>query len=101
MNTQIQSAINNKKRIQFEYDGAVRIVEPYRYGRSAKKDKDLLRAFQLKNLSKLFEKEGWRLFDVSKISRLEIFNEQFHSIRLDYGYEDDAMIKPYYSEISR
>jgi hypothetical protein len=100
MNILIIEAIRKKQLIRFEYDFGVRIVEPYRYGRSVIGDKDLLRAYQLKNSLKVIGAEVWRLFDLSKMNHIEILPDFFSRIRQDYGYEDEAIMKTY-AEIKR
>jgi hypothetical protein len=101
MNMIIIEAIMKKLFIRFEYDFGVRIVEPYRYGRSVKGDKDLLRAYQLKNSNKTLGVEGWRLFDSSIMKRIEVLPECFEKIRIGCNFEDDALMKTYYAELKR
>lgn len=100
MDRLICEAITNKQIITFEYDFGVRTVEPFRLGISMQQNK-LLRAFQLKNSSKISEKQGWKLFDLSKIKRVQITLDHFNGLRNDYGFEDKAMIRPYICEVSR
>jgi predicted DNA-binding transcriptional regulator YafY len=100
MNLLICEAIRNKQQIRFEYEHSLRIIKPFRYGRSVKGDKDFLRAYQLKNSIKLVDSVGWRLFDLTKIHRLEILAEYIERNRPNYSYDDEAMLKPYYAEIN-
>jgi predicted DNA-binding transcriptional regulator YafY len=100
MDTIICEAIKNKQIITFEYELQLRTVEPYRLGISTKHNK-VLRCFQLKNSSKLYEKPDWRLFDLSNIKRIQLTSDSFRSIRSDYGSSDKSMIRPYICEVSR
>ncbi|QGQ97551.1 hypothetical protein EHS13_23005 [Paenibacillus psychroresistens] len=96
----ICEAIKNKQIIIFEYDNGIRTVEPFRLGISTQNNK-VLRAFQLKNSNESFEKQNWRLFDLSKIHRTQLTLNYFSGLRHDFGYEDTAMIRPYICEITR
>jgi predicted DNA-binding transcriptional regulator YafY len=88
----ICEAIKNKQIITFEYDNGIRTVEPFRLGMSTQHN-NVLRAFQLKNASKPFIEQNWRLFDLSKIRRLELSGDIFNRNREGYGIEDKDMIK--------
>ena len=101
MNSQLVFAINSRNRVKFKYDGELRTVEPYRYGRSMKGDKDLLRGYQLINHAHPLEQKGWRLFDVSGISGIEILNDHITTLQSDYGFGDKQMLSPYFAEIRR
>jgi hypothetical protein len=100
MDRLICEAIKNKQIIIFEYDMGVKTVEPFRLGISTQQNK-LLRAFQLKNSSKINEKQGWKLFDLSKIKRVQITSDHFTGLRNDNGFEDRAMTRPYICEVNR
>jgi hypothetical protein len=100
MDRLICEAIIYKQIITFQYEFGVRIVEPFRLGISTQQNK-VLRAFQLKNSNKIYEKENWRLFDLSKITKIQLTSDYFSGLRQDYGYEDNAMIRPYICEVKR
>ncbi len=97
MKTKICAAISNKKPLRFLYDDdvAVRIVEPYCFGES-KTGADVLRAYQIRGYSSSGAPKGWRLFDVSKITRLTILEEEtIDGKRRDYNPNDAAMVRFY------
>jgi hypothetical protein len=98
MNRLICEAIINKQIITFEYDFGVRTVEPFRLGISTQQNK-VLRAFQLKNSNKPYIEQNWRLFDLSKIRKVDFNGRLFSEIRAGYGAEDKDMIKPYICEV--
>lgn len=100
MDSLICTAIGNKQIITFEYEQELRIVEPYRVGISTKQNK-VLRAFQLKNSNKPNEKPDWRLFDLSRIRRIQLLPDYYTNLRTGYGFEDKQMIRPYICEVGR
>src|SRR5262249_49594196 len=94
MKTKIREAISNKKALRFLYDASVRIVEPYCFGES-EAGPDVLRAYQIRGYSLSSGlPNGWRLFDVSKITNLTILeDESFDGKRKDYNPDDAEMIR--------
>jgi hypothetical protein len=100
MDRLICEAIIYKQIITFEYDFGVRTVEPFRLGISTQQNK-VLRAFQLKNTNNIYAKQEWRLFDLSKIKRIQLSSDHFNGLRNDYGFEDKALTRPYICEVNR
>ncbi|HIP12844.1 MAG TPA: hypothetical protein EYG73_09025 [Arcobacter sp.] len=94
MNEMIIEAIKSKKVMQFIYDNALRIVEPYTYGVS-KKGKDQLRAFQIEGGSNSSNTLGWRPFTVDKMENIRILDDSFEPNREGYNPNDKAMIEIY------
>ena len=95
MKTKICAAISKKKALRFLYNGnpPSRVVEPYCFGESAA-GADLLRAYQIRGYSSSGATNGWRLFDVSKITQLTILeDEAFDGKRKDYNPNDAAMFR--------
>ena len=90
MNQNICFAIQAKRIIAFYYDGGLRKIEPYCHG-VAKKDNEVLRAFQISGYSRSGSQIGLKLFSVSKISNLKILDEIFQSIKHDYNPNDPVM----------
>ena len=93
----ITEAIENKKVIEFEYKGDLRIVEPFVIGVSST-GKDSLRAFQVDGNSTDSSSFSWKLFTVDKISNLSISKENFTSQREHYNPNDSAL-KPIYARV--
>ena len=85
LNQVLVRAIEQRRRLHFLYNGRARLVEPQCYGIGTK-GTELLRAHQLQGGS---EREP--LFDVSKISDLEMLDEAFHRAGPNYKKEDSAM----------
>lgn len=94
MNSKICEAINSKRVIQFDYNGGMWLVEPFCYGISSKGN-EILRGYQTGGYSESGKPEGWKLFDLSKVSGLEITNISFEGIRPDYNPNDRAMVRIY------
>ena len=78
-------AIEERRRLRFVYNGRARVVEPQCYGIGTK-GTELLRAHQL-----LGGREREPLFDVSKITGLEVLNETFPRAGPNYKRDDSAM----------
>ena len=87
-------AIEQKRRLRFLYNGRARLVEPQCYGIGTK-GTELLRAHQLQG-----GREREPLFDVSKISDLEVIDEIFHGAGPNYKKEDSAM-KTIFAQLER
>jgi predicted DNA-binding transcriptional regulator YafY len=87
MNAAIDGAIHDKRRLRFSYHGTMRLVEPQCHG-LGNKGTELLRGHQLKGGS---QREP--LFDVSKISGLEVLDEHFDKPGPNYKKNDSAMVK--------
>lgn len=78
-------AINDKRRLRFEYKGKHRLVEPQCYG-IGRKGTELLRVHQLEGGS---VREP--LFDVHKIAKLHLLAERFQRPGPNYKKDDSAM----------
>ncbi|HEY3521726.1 MAG TPA: WYL domain-containing protein [Rhodanobacteraceae bacterium] len=86
MNTHpIDRAIREKRRLRFTYHGSVRLVEPQCHG-IGHRGTELLRAHQLEGGA-----QAEPLFDVSKISDLEMLEEHFQKPGPNYTRNDSAM----------
>ena len=86
MNTHpIDRAIREKRRLRFTYHGTPRLVEPQCHG-LGHRGTELLRAHQLGGGT-----QAEPLFDVSKISDLEILDERFQRPGPNYKRDDSAM----------
>jgi len=85
MNPMLVSAIEQKRRLRFVYNGRARRAEPQCYGLGTK-GTELLRVYPLQG-----GQEPEPLFDVSKISRPEALNETFDRPGPNYKKNDSAM----------
>jgi hypothetical protein len=78
-------AIGQRRRLRFLYNGKARLVEPQCYGIGTK-GTELLRVHQLRG-----GREREPLFDVSKISELEVLDQAFDRAGPNYKKDDSAM----------
>ena len=83
---EIKKAIKGHKNLRLSYDGQQRIVSPHIFGRSAAHH-PLLSVYQLKNLDDPSIRPDWRSFDVSKITSVEVLDEEL-KVRRDYNPGD-------------
>ena len=81
------SAIEQKRRLRFVYNGRVRRAEPQCYGIGAK-GTELLRVHQLQG-----GQEREPLFNVAKITGLEMLDERFDRPGPNYKKNDSAMTR--------
>jgi len=81
----IDRAIREKRRLRFIYHDVVRLVEPQCHG-IGHRGTELLRAFQLEGGA-----QPEPLFDVSKISDLQLLDEHFEEPGPNYTRDDSAM----------
>lgn len=93
MNSKICDAIQDQKLIEFYYEGGERIVEPHCYGLTTAGNEGL-RAYQVDGYSSS-GKMGWKMFDLSKASSLNILDETFDSPRPGYRKSDRGMQEIY------
>ncbi|WP_135605544.1 hypothetical protein [Methanococcoides sp. NM1] len=84
----IEQAIANKKTIEFFYDGAQRIVEPYLVGNTTT-GKQSLRAYQIGGHSNS-KVPSWKMFTIMKMTNIKEMENTF-SKRPDYNPNDKAM----------
>ena len=72
--------------IKLTYDGQERLVEPHVLGY---KNYELeLLAWQLENESELSKKEGWRTFQLKKITNVQIVNHSFDGARYTKSHDN-------------
>jgi hypothetical protein len=86
MNAMICSALKNKQRLQFIYNGKTRVIEPQCYGMGAK-GTELMRGYEVRGS---MEKTN-KLYDLSKVTSLTPLNEYFTLPGPDYQKGDSAM----------
>ena len=85
MNQILMTAIEQKRRLRFLYNGRARIVEPQCYGVGTR-GSELLRAQQLRG-----GKQREPLFDVCKMADLQMLDEVFIRPGPNYKRNDSAM----------
>lgn len=86
----IAAAIRGRRVLRFIYHEVPRIVEPQACGISTA-GHFVLRAYQRAGGSRSRQPTGLKLFDVAKISRLEIAGEKFAAARPEHHPKDSAM----------
>lgn len=85
MNPALVKAIEHRQRLRFLYNGKPRLVEPQCYGIGTR-GTELLRVHQLHG-----GREPEPLFDVAKITSLEVLDEVFLRPGPNYKKDDSAM----------
>lgn len=81
----IDRAIREKRRLRFVYHDTLRLVEPQCHG-IGHRGTELLRAYQVQGGI-----QAEPLFDVSKISALQLLDEHFDKPGPNYKRDDSAM----------
>lgn len=87
----LTKAIQSRRVVSFYYDGCYRQVEPFLVGQT-KSGNVALRAYQIAGRSNSGKNIGWHLFLIDKICSLDVSQETFSSMRMDYNPNDKAMI---------
>lgn len=90
MNSTICDAISGRHLLRFRYDGGDRTVEPHCHGVSTAGN-EVLRAYQTAGFSESGNPVGWKLFEVSKMSALQLQSETFKANRPGYNSNDRGM----------
>jgi len=75
----IRQAIEEKKLVQFEYQGYMRIAEPHIYGRKGGITKLLV--YQVRGGSKSGNLPNWRRVDLTEVGQFQILSETFQGRR--------------------
>jgi predicted DNA-binding transcriptional regulator YafY len=86
----INQAILSRSLVELYYDGGTRLVEPHCLGITTAGNY-ALRAYQIRGYSKSGERMGWKLFDLSKASNVQVLAEKFEGPRHGYQRGDKAM----------
>lgn len=88
MNTTLCEAINQGELIEFEYEGLVRIVEPYIYG-SNENGEPLLKGFQTGGFNKKNDNSyTWDVYQVEKMGSVQFVGKGFSHERAGYEKND-------------
>lgn len=87
MNNVICQAIQEKRLLDFTYEGHHRVVEPHAYGVNTK-DHNALRCYQVGGSSDSHKQPYWRLFLESEIRGLTMLPQQFANARQGYKRND-------------
>jgi predicted DNA-binding transcriptional regulator YafY len=91
----LADAIQNKRVLEFIYDGCHRIVEPHAVGYSSERNL-LLRCYQVEGQSRRSPIPDWRLMTVAKIKNLTVVPDRhFTSPRAGYKRGDSSMVTIY------
>lgn len=88
----ICEAIEGRDVIQFQYDGGLRIVEPFCYGESSKGNL-VLRGFQIDGFSSSGASTGWKLFKKDEMHDISLYGIKFTQIRPHYNPNDKGMVR--------
>jgi len=72
----LADALHRRRAVQILYDDVWRVVHPHEIGRTAKGKLALL-AWQTAGIGRSAEPEGWRLFDLGRVSAMEVLQATF------------------------
>jgi hypothetical protein len=86
----IAGAIRSRRLLRFDYDGYARTVEPHVYG-FGRKNRKLLRAYQVGGGSESAASAGWKLFFEDEMSAIAVGTETFAGPRPEYRKDDPAI----------
>lgn len=87
-------AIEERRILEFVYDGLPRRVEPHTYGRS-REGSLILVAYRIGGESHSGKPEGWHLFSVQKITELKPTDLTFSETRPGYNPDDPRIPTPF------
>jgi hypothetical protein len=79
----IFDAMNWPQLIIFEYSGSSRVVAPFVVGVSSEGN-PLMRGYQLEGVSRSGKGEGWRMFQIKKMERVENHQDFFNAEDFDF-----------------
>ena len=88
MNTTLCDAIRDGEIIEFEYDGMVRIVEPFLYGKN-NHGKDCLKAYQIGGFNTSKDQSYvWDTYEVEEMGTVKFIGKKFEDLRAGYNPDD-------------
>lgn len=76
-NVIITQAIRERRKLQFNYQGRTRVVDPHVFGVSSKGNEIILCWQTGGSSSKPGDLPNWRMFETDKIQGLQITNDNF------------------------
>ena len=82
------AAITTRTLLSFLYDGLPRVVIPCALGEHKSTGRLLLRSYQVRGTTESGNLPLWRLYDVTRISRLEVLDETFEKPPTGYRRGD-------------
>ena len=88
----ICGAIRDRRVIEFDYDGHHRIVQPAAAGPHATTGNLVLRGYQVGGTSSSGSVPGWRLFELTDISRLVVTDRTFNADPPGYRKGDKHIV---------
>lgn len=95
MNTTICDAIRDGEIIEFEYDGMIRIIEPFIYGTDSK-GIHLLKGFQIGGFNKKNDNSYiWDTYEVDLMGTVKFIGKKFTEKRAGYEPEDPVFSSIY------
>jgi len=95
MNTTICDAIRDGEIIEFKYDGLVKIVEPFCYGKGSDGD-NLLQGYVIGGFSKgLQEGYSWEVFSEKDMGTVKFIGKKFKTLRAGYEQKGHHFVTTY------
>lgn len=94
MNTEICSAISERRLLDFYYENFHRIVEPYTYGIDTAGN-DVLSAYQIEGQVEKGYIPSWRLFSIEKMKNVQLLSKSFSTNQCEYRKRDKRMTRIY------
>ena len=88
----IASAIQCRCKIEVNYGGGSRLLEPHAVG-IGQQGQYLLRAFQVSGYSRAGQAAGWKLFRVDEMSEVLRLEDRFAQPRAKYVRGDRHMLR--------
>lgn len=87
----LDDAIEQRREIEFAYEGLPRIVQPAAHGIHKTTGNEILRGYQVGGASSSRPLPDWRIYLVSKIQSLVVSERTFLNEPPDYKSDDSAM----------
>lgn len=82
----IFTAIKMRHQLSFEYNGKIRIVNPYVIGDLGRAMKSSLHGYQVSGKSSSGNLPGWRNFHLNKIMHLKVLSTEFKGPDRGYNF---------------
>ena len=88
----IAAAIQQRVRLQLDYDGAERTFEPHTLGTDAA-GMAMVCGYQVRGGSRSGQGSGWKTFSLTRIGRLRALEEHFSHPRAEYRRDDPGFAR--------
>jgi predicted DNA-binding transcriptional regulator YafY len=88
----LAAAIDEKRRLQIDYDGTQRVFEPHTLGADSSGE-TMVCGYQVRGASRSGHSSGWKTLRLARIENISALSEHFHHPRTEYQRDDPGFAR--------